>query len=337
MKNFLVALLLVATVVLGALCLHERGQIAKSQAQLASAEGQLHAMETQLSAMSEPGERVAVAERTAKILQGLLTIRSAAAGKQHKQIAQLEQSLAEAKTNTAGQGLAGLLKDPRMKEMIKAQQKAVMVPLMQKQYAALFQQLNLSPETTAAVKDLMEKKMLVATDMGTSMLGGDMDASKRAELGKQMKSETDACDEQIKQLLGEDNYATLKTYEQSVPDRLSIGQIRDQLAGTPTALSAPQEEQLIQAMQEVRSGFKWTTDSAGAGSPDANVAEMFNENRLNQFAQDKAQFDQQVLVRAKQILPPEQLAAFQQSQTALREMQINTMKLAAGMLAPKSS
>lgn len=336
MKNSIIAVLLVAAVALGAFSVHQRSQITKIQAQLESAESQLRAAEKQLKEMSEAAEKAAFAEKKATILQDTLAESSAAAAKQFQQVTQLEQSLAAAKTNPTSQGLGSLLKDPQMKEMIKAQQKAVMGPMIEKQYAALFQQLNLTPEQAATVKGLLEKKMLVAADMGMSMLDGDMDASKRAELGKQIKSETDAYDEQIKQLLGDDNYGTFKTYEKSMSDRFAVSQFRDQLAGTATALNAAQEQQLIQAMQEERSAFKWTTDFSQANSGEADFAQMFNEDRLNQFAQEKEKFDQQFLARAKQILTPEQLAAFEKNQTAQREMQISAMKMAAKMLAPKS-
>ena len=140
----------------------------------------------------------------------------------------------------------------------------------------------------------------------------------------------------IKQLLGDDKYATLKTYEQSLPDRMAVSGIRDQLAGTAAALSATQEEQLTQAMQEARTGFKWSYDYGNANRENVDFTEMLREDRLDQYAQEKERFDREFLSRAKQILTPEQLVAFEKSQTAQREMGISAMKMAAKMMAPKS-
>jgi hypothetical protein len=54
---------------------------------------------------------------------------------------------------------------------------------------------------------------------------------------------------------------------------------------------------------------------------------------MNRFVQEKAQFDQQFLARAKQILSPQQYTAYEQFQTAQREMQINAMRMAAKMFS----
>jgi hypothetical protein len=290
-----------------------------------------------LAAQAEADEKIALAEQKAKLLQKTLSETSAEAAKQSEQVNQLQQSLANAKTNEAGNGLAGLFKDPEMKKMIKEQQKTFMGPMIDKNYASLFQQLNLTPEQTAYVKDLLQKKMLVAADMGMSMLDGSTDASKRAEMGKQIKSETDAYDEQIKQFLGDENYKSFQSYEKTIPDRMTVGQFRDQLAGSGTALDAGQEQQLVQAMNEQRTNFKWTTDySNQQNAQNADFAAMFNEDRLATYAQEKAQFDQQFLQRAQQILNPDQLAAFEKFQTSQRDMQIAAMKMAAKMFAPQS-
>lgn len=63
---------------------------------------------------------------------------------------------------------------------------------------------------------------------------------------------------------------------------------------------------------------------------------MFSDEKINQFVQEKEQFDQQFLARAQQVLTPEQAIAFEQFQTGQRQMQLAGMKMAAQMFAPKS-
>jgi hypothetical protein len=223
-----------------------------------------------------------------------------------------------------------------MKEMIKSSQKAFMGPMLDKQYAALFQQLNLTPDQTAALKDLLQKKMSAGTDAGMSLLDGSLNAAQRADLAKQMKSETDDYDAQIKQFLGDENYQMFQAYEKTTPDRMTVSQFSDQLSGGATPLSPDQQQQLIQMMSDERNNFKWTADYNNKNSLNGDYASMFSEDKINQFAKEKEQLDQQVLARARQILTAEQLASFQQFQTAQRELQIAGMKMAAQMFAPKS-
>jgi hypothetical protein len=334
MKNIVLILSFAAIVALGVVGLHQQKQVRQTQAELASAQSQLASTQKQLAEEKDLAEKAAFEENKAKILQQTLTQAAEAAAEKTKQAAELEQSLAAAKTNSGGFG--SLFNDPKMKELIRSQQKAFMGPMIEKQYAALIQQLNLNPEQTAQFKALLEKKMLAAADMGTSMLGNDMDAAKRADLAKQMKAQTDDFDQQIKQLLGDVNYDSYKTYEKSLTERFTLSQFHDQVAGTDTALNPDQEQQLLQAMVDERNSFKWTTDYSQANSGNVNYADIFSEDRLNQFAKEKAQLDQQILDRAKSILTPEQLAAFEKYQNAQRDLQINSMKLAGKMFAPQS-
>jgi len=328
MKNIAIAFLLVFTISLGAFSWHQRSQIAQMQTQLA-------AVQNQLKEKSEADEKITRAEKKTKILQDTLVETSKFAAEKSKQAEQLQQSLAAAKTNGANP-FAEMFKDPKMKEMIKSSQKAFMGPMLDKQYAALFQQLNLTPDQTAALKDLLQKKMSVSADAGMSMLDGSLDAAQRVDLAKQMKSETDDYDAQIKQFLGDDNYQVFQAYEKTTPDRMTVSQFSDQLSGSATPLSSDQQQQLIQMMSDERNGFQWTADYNNKNPLNGDFASMFSEDKINQFAKEKDQLDQQILARAQQMLTPEQLASFQQFQTTQRELQIAGMKMAATMFAPKS-
>ncbi len=137
-------------------------------------------------------------------------------------------------------------------------------------------------------------------------------------------------------MLGDENYQTFQTYEKTVPDRMTASQFSDQLAGSATALTADQQQQLVQAMGDVRGNFKWTTDLSKPEMAKGDYAAVFSEENVNKFAQEKERLDQEVLTRAQQILTPEQLAAFQDFQKAQRQMQIAGMKMAAQMFAPKN-
>jgi len=331
MKNIAIAILLVAAIALGAVCLHQQTQLTQTQSQLAS-------VQSQLKKKSEADEKTMFAESRAKMLQNALTETAAAAGEQSKQVAQLQKSLVATKTNGANPfgEMSKMFKDPKMKEMIKSSQKMVMGPMIDKQYAALFQQLNMTPEQAATLKDLLQKKMLAGADAGMSMMDGSLDAAQRADLAKQTKSATDDYDAQIKQFLGDENYPAFQGYEKTVPDRMTVSQFSDQLAGGASPLSNDQQQQLAVAMNDARTSFKWTTDYNNKNPSSGDYASMFSEDKINQFTSEKEQFDQQFLTRAQQILTPEQAAAFQQFQTAQRQLQIMGMKMAANMFAPKS-
>ncbi|HEV2435883.1 MAG TPA: hypothetical protein VG077_07785, partial [Verrucomicrobiae bacterium] len=126
-------------------------------------------------------------------------------------------------------------------------------------------------------------------------------------------------------------------YQQTLPDRTAVSQFSDQLAGSATALNADQQQQLLQAMGDVRANFKWTAALNNPGTAaSGDYAAIFTEDNINQFAQQQEQFDQQVFTRAQSILTPDQFTAFQGYQKAQRDLQIAGMKMAAQMFAPKA-
>jgi hypothetical protein len=228
-----------------------------------------------------------------------------------------------------------MFKDPKMREMIKSQQKAYMGPVIDKTYAALFQQLNLTPEQTAYVKELIEKKMLAGADSGMSLMADDLTADQRKEMAKQIKEQNEAFNAQLKEYLGAENYQAYETYEKSLSDRMSLGQFRDQIAGTDSPLSPAQEQQLIQTLSDQRANFKWTVDYNNAKAGDADFAEMFNAESLRRFAEERKRYDEEVLAKAKPILSEAQFKSFGDFLESQRRMQEVSMEMASQMFGKK--
>lgn len=332
MKNIILSVLLVGFVGLAVLDLAQQNKLQKQSLQIANAWQQLAELKNQLKEKDDALDEARSDAAKAQVLQQTLNQSAAEAVQQSKKAAELQQSLAEAKTNNPMHSMAAMFKDPKMREMMKSQQKAFMGPVINKQYGDLFKQLNLTPDQQSAFKDLIMKKMLAGADVGFSMLDDSLDSSQRADLAKQVKTQTDAVDNEIKDLLGNDNYQAFQTYEKSVPDRMTVDQFNNQFSGTQNALTDQQQQQLVQAMSDARNNFKWTS-GLNQPNPGANgdFANLFTEDNINRFAQEREQFDQQFLAQAQQILTPAQLTAFEQFQKTQREMQAASLKMAAQM------
>jgi hypothetical protein len=332
MKNLISAVLLGACLALGLIVLKERSVLKKQSAQLDGVQKQLAEVQDELKQKQEAFQNAQLSEVKAKILQQTLTESTTNAAAQSQKTAQLEQSLAESKTNNPLHGMAAMFKDPKMREMMKSQQKAVMGTMVDKQYADFFKQANLTPDQTATLKNLIEQKMLAGADAGMQMMDDTLDASQRADLAKQIKDENQQFEDQIKQFLGDDNYQAYQSYEKTMTDRYSVSQFGDQLADTPTPLTTDEQQQLISAMSDVRNNFQWSTDLKPHGSQtDPNFASQLTDDNINKFAQDQERLDQLLLDRARQILSPEQLTAYQNFQSSQRQLQLMAMKMAAKM------
>jgi hypothetical protein len=335
MKTTILVIALIACVALGILGVEQARQLKAQRDELTQSKQQLAAIQAELKDKEEAIENARLTEAKAKILQQTLAQSTTVAVEASKKSEKLEASLDEAQTNNPMHAMASMFKDPKMREMMKAQQKMVMGPILDKQYSDFYKQLNLTAEQTAALKDLIGKKMLAGADASFSMLDDSLDASQRADLAKQTKDQTDDVDSQIKQFLGDDNYKAFQSYEKSVPDRMTMSQFSDQFAGTPNALTADQQDQLVQAMSDARNNFNWTS-GLNQQNPGANgdMNALLTDDNIKKFATEREQFDQQFLARAQQILTPTQLADFETFQKNQRELQAAGLNMARQMFKP---
>ena len=231
-------------------------------------------------------------------------------------------------------GVGEMFKNPEMKEFIKNQQKTVLSGMLEKNYGPFFNQLGLTPEQSAALKDLVLNKSLADAGAGMSLMS-QQDPTNRTQVFEQAKQEKDAIDEQIKQMLGDDNYKQFQSYEKTIPERMTIGMFKDQQAAGPAALTPDQEGQLIQLMSDERQSFKFTTDYSDQSKMASNLAGNFTEEKMNQFLQEQEQLHQRYLGRAQNILTTDQYASYEKFLSTQRQMQSLGMKMAAKMFGTK--
>lgn len=324
MKNLIITLLFIGTITFAGLYVHERNLERQAQKDVTTLNQSMVEMQTRLDEQ----------EHEASSLQKHLETTRAAAITKADEITQLQQTItnqtATASTN-GGNPLGEMFKNPEMKKMIQTQQQTVLGPMIEKNYAGLFSSLQLTPEQSAALKDLLVKRSLVDANMGVSLLGGDLDANKRKEMLDQAKTEKDSFNDQIKQFLGADNYTQFESYEKTIPDRMTLNSYKDAQGQGPGALTPDQEQQLLQAMSEERGKFKFTTDFSDQSKFNGDFSTMFTDDKIAQFQTERQQLDSYYLQRAQGILNQDQLGSFDKFLTSQRDMQSMGMKMAAKM------
>ena len=331
MKNILVGILLLTTLVFGGLYLTQIQKASDARAEAASVRQKLTEMESS----------VAQQEERAATLQTRLQDTQAKAIAKAEEVTQISQALTnrvQSQTNAkAANPFGEMFKSKEMKDMIKSQQKTVLGGMVDKNYAAYFASLNLTPEQSASLKDLILNRGLVDAEAGMSMLSRDNDPDKRKELMDKTKADRDAINSQIKDFLGADNYAQFETYEKTIPDRMSLNMYKDQQGSGPGALNPDQEAQLIQAMGEERQNFKFTTDFSDQSKFNGDIASYFTEEKINKFSEESDALNQRYLERAKSILTPEQIDPFTKFLNSQRELQKAGFKMAMTMFGGQKS
>jgi len=330
MKNVIVGILLVASIALGGLLFQSHNKAAQLEAKLAALQKQ--AEESKETLTQQEAQVTRLHEQLASAQQES----AANAGTAAKLTVALTNQTAavEAMNSKPANPLAEMFKNPEMRDMIKQQQKTVLGGMVDKNYAEFFKSMNLTPEQTATMKDLILNKMLGNADIGMDMMSGDLTADQRAEMVKRMKESADAVNQQLKDLLGADNYALFETYEKSIPDRMAITQFKDQLS-TDMALNANQESLLIGALGEERQNFKFTTDFSNQNDYSQDLFSKLTEENLNLYFQEQEQLNQKYLSRAQGILSADQYAAYAKALKSQQDMAKMGMQMAMQMFGKK--
>jgi ribosomal protein L16 Arg81 hydroxylase len=225
--------------------------------------------------------------------------------------------------------IAGMMEDPRMKKMIRDQQRGMLGQM----YDPLISKMSLTPEEASKFKDMIADNMAKATESAGSLFGGS--SSNRTEAVQRMVADQKVLDDQIRGFLGEDRYAQYRDYQDTVGERTQLNMFKQQSEGA--ALTEAQTEQLLTFMKEEKqtamaaSGFP----ASGPGQDEAGLQAMMSEEAGNKLLESQEQANQKVYERAAAVLSAEQLAAFGKFQTNQTQMMRMGIGMARQFLAPE--
>ena len=227
-------------------------------------------------------------------------------------------------TNNPLAGLASMMKDPAMKEMIRAQQK-LSLDMM---YGSLAKNLNLSTDQSEAFNKLLLDRQMASVDAGFAVMNGS--ASERKQALDETKAIKAEYDQKIQDLLGPADYQTFKQYEQSLGERMQVQMFKAALPGE-LALTDQQESELIAVMTEERTALP-ATALLNTKTPDpAQLTEQNIAEALKQLEQLQSRYAD----RAAGILTPAQLEQFTKWQQQWDAMQTMGLKMASQMFGNK--
>jgi hypothetical protein len=222
-----------------------------------------------------------------------------------------------------------MMKNPAMKEMMKAQMRSSMEMV----YRDLFDMLGLDPDKQDKLSKLLAERSSAGMELGMSMMGGKKPGK------EEMKAMTDAVqaakettDKQIKELLGDDAFGKFEIYEKSQPERMQLKALTGQMKDKGVALSEQVESQLMDAMYQERTNFKFDVDFANQKDFDP---EKFTQPNLDRFLEQQATLQEKILARAGTILTPEQLSVFTESQKQQAAMTKMQMEMGMKMMGSK--
>jgi hypothetical protein len=220
--------------------------------------------------------------------------------------------------------LAKMFNDPKMKEMMRAQQ-ATGVNMM---YGSLAKELGLSPDEAKQVLALLAERQGELTAKGMKAFDkGAVDAQALAETGKETEAARAAYDEQLKNVLGADKFAKFQEYERTIGERFALDQVQRQLAAGGTPLEEKQTQGLLEIMKQERQQTPPTPFDAANRGGAAQAQAMQSDEAVNGWIKTQEDYNRRVLTRARTVLSPDQILAFEAAQKQQMEMQQMGVKM----------
>lgn len=138
-----------------------------------------------------------------------------------------------------------LMSKPEVQAMLSLQQKAA----VEARYGALFRTLNLTPEQTDKLKGLLADRSNTRMDVMSAAQEQGIDSrSNPEEVRKLFTAAQNELNNSIKAVVGENGFAQLQNYEQTLPQRGLVNDLQQRLSFSDTPLSASQADSLVQIL-----------------------------------------------------------------------------------------
>jgi hypothetical protein len=138
-----------------------------------------------------------------------------------------------------------LMQKPEVQAMLRTAEKG----LIDSRYAALFRNLNLTPEQSDKLTSLLMERQTALQDVFAA--AREQGLNPRTDPDGFRKLVTDAessINDSIKSLLGDTGYNQFANYEQTMPQRNLVTALQARLANTDSPLNTAQAEQLVQIL-----------------------------------------------------------------------------------------
>ncbi|MES2696770.1 MAG: hypothetical protein V4773_25100 [Verrucomicrobiota bacterium] len=276
-KNLAIGLLALATVGGAILAWKQYGELVELRASALNREER-----------SDLQKRIADLERKNREMQDRMAARTRRAEDGEAVAAEGSEGERRDGRGPGGPGSRGRPGDPRqmeaaMRELMAKPEVQAMMNLQQKagiesRYAALFKNLNLTADQAEKLKSLLAERGNTLRDINEVARAQGIDPRENADAFRKLMTDSqNELNGSIKSVLGEQGYAALQTYEQTLPQRGVVEQLQRQLSHTDLPLNPSQAEQLVQILA---ANSPQRTTTTGTGSTTAtNVAVDFGPGR----------------------------------------------------------
>ena len=138
-----------------------------------------------------------------------------------------------------------LMNKPEVQAMVSLQHKAA----IEARYAPLFKNLNLPADQIEKLKNLLADRSTTMQDVMIAAREQGLNPRENPDAFKKVVADAqNQISQGIKSVIGEQGFAQLSNYEQTIPQRNVVNELQQRLSYTSTPLTAAQAEQMVQIL-----------------------------------------------------------------------------------------
>ena len=157
--------------------------------------------------------------------------------------------------------IRNLMAKPEVQALVTATQKA----RIDAQYAALFRNLNLSPDQTAKVESLLADRANTMQDVMNAAREQGINPRTDPQGFQQLVAGAQSdINNSLQSVLGAAGFSQLQSYEQTMPQQNVVNQLQQRLSYTDTPLTPAQSAQLVQVLAANPAPLRTNTDGTPA-------------------------------------------------------------------------
>ena len=189
--------------------------------------------------------------------------------------------------------------------------------------------LEFAKEAGDYFKNLLAGQRSLQQELGMKMMGASPEEMR--ELTAEIEKSSKENDEEIRKFLNNDeDYQRYQDYKNRLPEHQQLDGIRNAMNAKGAPLDEATEAKLMDAMFRART----STGSPDLSGPKAMEA-ITSGNMLENFEQNWDTQQESLLKETGTFLNEEQMAAFQEYQKQMKEMQLMGIKMAEKMMSGK--
>jgi hypothetical protein len=208
-----------------------------------------------------------------------------------------------------------LMNDPEVSALLNVQQRGA----IDSRYAALFRKLNLPPEQLEKLKNLLVERtaslkdtVTVAQEQGINL------AENPVAAGKLVGDIVNEINSSLRTMLGDADFAQLRSYERTLPQRSVVEDLQQRLSYTATPLTVSQADQLIDILAANPAARTAASNRPPAPAPYASTNTALAESQALRLIASQtiapSTITPAAVAQSQSVLSAPQLAALQQMQ-----------------------